>query len=57
MLPDVADTLSPFMVNGQPDPARFQKVAGNQVAAAAKASKGERRGLSFPFEQKTAAMF
>ena len=39
---DVADTLSTFMVNGLPDPARFQKVAGNLVAAAAKASKGER---------------
>ena len=30
------------MVNGLPDPARFLKVAGNLVAAAAKASKGER---------------
>ena len=39
---DVADTLSTFMVNGLPDPARFQKAAGDLVAAAAKASKGER---------------
>jgi DcmR-like sensory protein len=39
---DVTDTLSTFMVNGLPDPARFLKVAGDLVAAAAKASKGER---------------
>jgi len=39
---DVADTLSTFMVNDLPEPARFLKVAGNLVAAAAKASKGER---------------
>jgi len=39
---DVADTLSTFMVNGLPDAARFLRVAGNLVAAAAKASKGER---------------
>jgi DNA-binding NarL/FixJ family response regulator len=39
---DVADTLSTFMVNDMPDPARFLKVAGNLVAAAAKASGGER---------------
>jgi hypothetical protein len=39
---DVADTLSTFMVNDLPDPARFLKVAGNLVAAAAKASRGKR---------------
>jgi DNA-binding NarL/FixJ family response regulator len=39
---DVADTLSTFMENDLPDPARFLKVAGNLVATAAKASKGER---------------
>lgn len=39
---DVAHSLSTFMVNGLPDPARFQKAAGDLVAAAAKASKGER---------------
>jgi hypothetical protein len=39
---DIADTLSTFMVSGLPDPARFLKDAGNLVAAAAKASKGER---------------
>jgi DNA-binding NarL/FixJ family response regulator len=39
---DVADTLSTFMVNDLPDPARFLKVAGNLVAVAAKASRGER---------------
>jgi len=38
---DVADTLSTFMVNDLPDPVRFLKVAGDQVAAAAKAAKGE----------------
>jgi hypothetical protein len=39
---DVAETLSTFMVNDLPDPPRFLKVAGNLVAAAAKASKAER---------------
>jgi DNA-binding NarL/FixJ family response regulator len=39
---DVADTLSTFMVNDLPDPARFLKVAGNLIATTAKASKGER---------------
>jgi DNA-binding NarL/FixJ family response regulator len=38
---DVAETLSTFMVNDLPDPVRFQKVAGNLVAAAAKAAKGQ----------------
>ena len=38
---DVAETLSTFMVNDLPDPPRFLKVAGNLVAAAAKASKAE----------------
>ena len=38
---DVADVLSTFMVNDRPDPVRFQKVAGNLVAAAAKAAKGQ----------------
>ncbi|MDT7815939.1 MAG: two-component system, NarL family, nitrate/nitrite response regulator NarL [Acidobacteriaceae bacterium] len=37
---DVVDTLSTFMVNDLPDPARFLKVAGNLVAATAKASRG-----------------
>ena len=39
---DVADTLSTFMVNDQPDRVRFLKAAGGLVAAAAKASSGER---------------
>ena len=39
---DVADTLSTFMENDLPDPARFFRVAGNLVAVAAKASRGER---------------
>jgi len=38
---DVAETLSTFMVNDLPDPVRFHKVAGNLVAAAAKAAKGQ----------------
>jgi DNA-binding NarL/FixJ family response regulator len=38
---DAADTLSTFMVNDQPDPVRFLKVAGDLVVAAAKAAKGE----------------
>ena len=38
---DVADVLSTFMVNDLPDPVRFQKIAGNIVAAAAKAAKGQ----------------
>jgi hypothetical protein len=37
---DVVDTLSTFMVNDLPDSARFLKVAGSLVAAAAKASRG-----------------
>jgi hypothetical protein len=36
ILLDVAQTLSTFMVNGVPDPVRFQKAAGDLVAAAAK---------------------
>jgi CheY-like chemotaxis protein len=39
---DVADTLSTFMVNDLPDPARFRKIAGDLVTAAAKRVKGER---------------
>jgi DNA-binding NarL/FixJ family response regulator len=39
---DVAETLATFMVNDLPDPVRFQKVAGNLVAEAAKASRGKR---------------
>jgi DNA-binding NarL/FixJ family response regulator len=39
---DVGDTLSTFMVNDLPDPVRFLKIAGDLVAAAAKAANGER---------------
>ena len=39
---DVADMLSTFMVNDQPDPGRFLQAASNQIAAAAKASRGDR---------------
>jgi len=39
---DVADTLSNFMVKDLPDPARFLKIAGDLVVAAAKASSGDR---------------
>jgi MEDS: MEthanogen/methylotroph, DcmR Sensory domain len=38
---DVADTLSTFMVNDLPDPARCLKVAGDLVMEAAKAVQGE----------------
>jgi DNA-binding NarL/FixJ family response regulator len=38
---DVAETLSTFMVNDLPDPVRFLKVAGDLLAGAAKAAKGE----------------
>jgi DNA-binding NarL/FixJ family response regulator len=38
---DAADTLSKFMVNDLPDPARFLEAAANLIAAAAKAAKGE----------------
>ena len=41
---DVADTLLTFMVNDLPDKARFLKVAGNLVTAAAKVSRGEHPG-------------
>jgi len=39
---DVVETLSTFMVNDRPDRARFLKVASSLVAAAAKASRGDR---------------
>jgi DNA-binding NarL/FixJ family response regulator len=39
---DVAETLSTFMVNDLPDPARCLKVAGDLVMEAAKAAQGER---------------
>jgi hypothetical protein len=39
---DVEDVLSTFMVNDLPDPARFRKIVGDLVAAAAKASSGDR---------------
>ncbi len=38
---DIAETLSTFMVNDLPDPVRFQKVTGDLLALAAKASKGK----------------
>jgi DNA-binding NarL/FixJ family response regulator len=38
---DVAETLSAFMTNDLPDPARFSKVVGEVIAAAAKAAKAE----------------
>ena len=37
---DVDETLSTFMVNDLPDPARFLEVVDNLIAAAAKASSG-----------------
>ena len=38
---DAADTLSTYMVNDLPDPARFLEAAANLIAAAVKAAKGE----------------
>ena len=38
---DVAKTLSTFMVNDMPDPARFFEAVGSLIEAAAKAAKGE----------------
>jgi DNA-binding NarL/FixJ family response regulator len=38
----VTDTLSTFMVNNLPDSARYLKVAGDLIATARKASKGDR---------------
>jgi DNA-binding NarL/FixJ family response regulator len=38
---DVAKTLSTFMVNGMPDPARFFEVVGGLIKVAAKAAKQE----------------
>ena len=38
---DVAETLSSFMVNDLPDPARFSEVAGNLLGTAAKAATGK----------------
>lgn len=38
---DVADVLSTFMVNDVPDPLRFRKIAGNLIATAARAAKGQ----------------
>ena len=41
---DAADTLSTFMVNDLPDPARFLETAANLITAAAKTAKGEHSG-------------
>jgi DNA-binding NarL/FixJ family response regulator len=38
---DVIETLSTFMVNDRPDPARFQTVVDNLVVTAAKATTGD----------------
>jgi hypothetical protein len=38
---DVEEMLSKFMVNDLPDQVRFLKLAGDVLAAAAKAAKGE----------------
>lgn len=43
---DVTDTLSSFMVNDVPDPARFLMVAGNLIAAASKGLNGESRRIA-----------
>jgi MEDS: MEthanogen/methylotroph, DcmR Sensory domain len=38
---DAADTLSIFMLNGLPDPARFLKLFGSLIATATEAARGE----------------
>ena len=38
---DAADTVSTFMANDLPDPARFMEAAGNVMKAAGEAAKGE----------------
>jgi CheY-like chemotaxis protein len=38
---DAADTLSKFMVNGQPDSVQFLRVVSDLIVSAAKAAKGE----------------
>jgi CheY-like chemotaxis protein len=43
---DAAGTLSTFMVNDLPDPARFLQAAANLFAAAVKAAKGEHPRVS-----------
>ena len=43
---DAADTLSRFMVKGSPDPARFQKVAGDLIMGAAKAVNEDFGGVT-----------
>jgi DNA-binding NarL/FixJ family response regulator len=43
---DAAETLSTFMVNGLPDPARFLKVTSDLIVEAAKAVKGEQARVS-----------
>jgi DNA-binding NarL/FixJ family response regulator len=43
---DVAETLSTFMVNDQPDPVRFFKAAGDLIVATAKAAKGKHSRIS-----------
>jgi DNA-binding NarL/FixJ family response regulator len=43
---DVVKTLSTFMVNDRPDPARFRTVVDNLVATAAKASGGDSRRVA-----------
>ena len=43
---DAADTLSAFMVNGQPDQARFLKVVGDLMETVASAAKAERHRVA-----------
>lgn len=38
---DIATTLATFMVNGLPDPTRFQKATSSLITAAGKAAKGK----------------
>jgi hypothetical protein len=43
---DVAETLSTFMVDGLPNSARFFRVVGDLIAAAARATAGEESGVA-----------
>ena len=43
---DAAETLSTFVVNGMPDPARFMEACGTLILTAAKAAHGQHRRVA-----------
>ena len=43
---DAAETLSTFVVNGMPDPARFMEACGTLILTAAKAAQGQHRRVA-----------